>query len=75
MSVREINGWIKYLAVEPSNSIEIQLALISQQISSALGSKKQYALKDFLITQYAGKPKPKTPPTKHQILSVFQGIG
>lgn len=75
MSVKEINGWIKYLAVEPSNSIEIQLALISQQISSALGSKKQYALKDFLITQYAGKPKLKTPPTKHQILSVFQGIG
>ena len=75
MSVREINGWIKYLAVEPFNSVEIQLALISQQISSGLGSKKQHTLKDFLITQYAGKPKPKTPPTKHQILSVFQGIG
>ena len=75
MSTKEINGWIKYLAVEPFNSVEIQLALISQQISSGLGSKKQHTLKDFLITQYAGKPKPKTPPTKHQILSVFQGIG
>ena len=75
MSANELKGWIKYLSVEPPNSIEIQLALISQQISSALGSKKQYALKDFLITQYAGKPEPKTPPTKHQILSVFQGIG
>ena len=73
MSMNEINGWSKYLAQEPSNSIEIQLALISQQIA-AFGGAKNTKLKDFLITQVQPDKFKKEPVSKNQILSVFGSI-
>lgn|GEM_PF-4032978 len=54
MSQKELIGWSKYLALEPFNSTEIQLALLSQMVSSFGGGKSK--LQDFLITQYKGKP-------------------
>lgn len=48
MSVGELHGWSKYLSLEPSNSIEIQSALIAQVANNAMGGKAK--LKDMLIT-------------------------
>lgn len=55
MSYKELVGWSKYLAHEPVNSTEVQLALLSQIVSSFGGGKAK--LNDLLITQYKGKSK------------------
>lgn len=72
MSYRELVGWQKYLAEEPANSIEIQLALLSQLVSSFGGGK--HKITDFLITQYDEKKHKATEPTftsEEEIIRVF----
>lgn len=49
MSAREVQGWALYFSDEPDNSIEIQLALIANMVSSAFGGKGK--LEDFLLTR------------------------
>lgn len=56
MSYTELVGWQRYFQEEPSNSIEIQLALLAQMVSSFGGGK--HKIQDFLITQYVEKKKP-----------------
>jgi hypothetical protein len=53
MSYTELLGWQRYFREEPSNSIEIQLALLAQMVSSF--GKGKHKLQDFLITQYVEK--------------------
>lgn len=50
MSVGELHGWSKYLALEPANGVEIQTALVAQVANNAMGGKAK--LKDMLITAY-----------------------
>lgn len=57
MSYTELLGWQRYFQEEPSNSIEIQLALLAQMVSSFGGGK--HKIEDFLVTQYKEKVKAK----------------
>lgn len=50
MSNRELGEWAEYLHLEPSNSVEIQLALLTTVASNIMGGKK--GIDDFLITNY-----------------------
>ena len=50
MSINELNSWSEYLSLEPSNSIEIQLALLTTVVANMMGGKK--SVDDFLITNY-----------------------
>lgn len=53
MSIVELRGWAEYLSMEPTNSTEIQLALLTSVVANMMGGKSK--IDDFLITSY--KPK------------------
>jgi len=53
MSINELNSWAEYLSMEPSNSIEIQLALLTTIVANMMGGKK--SVDDFIITSYRPK--------------------
>lgn len=55
MSAKEVQGWARYFADEPDNSVEIQLALLANMVSSAFGGKGK--LEDFLITRALSNTK------------------
>jgi hypothetical protein len=69
----ELRGWIKYLALEPYNSVEIQLALVSTVANNAMGGKAK--LEDMLITQRNIDDKDEdvtsTRPTTNQVAFAF----
>jgi hypothetical protein len=73
MTSKELRGWSQYFALEPDNSVEIQLALLAQIVNNALGGKLK--IKDALITRQetTNKEMP-TAPTSDQIKSVFSAI-
>lgn len=50
MSASEYYGWSQYLSVEPTNSVEIQSALVAQVANNAMGGKAKLA--DMLITSH-----------------------
>ena len=70
MSVNEFNGWKRYLEHEPTNSVEVQLALIAQMMASFMGTKKP-KLEDYLITQFKERKPQQEPITGKQILAIF----
>ena len=47
MSEEEFHKWLVYNKFEPLNSLEIQLALLTTVVSSALGGKA--TVKDFMV--------------------------
>ncbi|NOQ31787.1 MAG: hypothetical protein GQ570_11755 [Helicobacteraceae bacterium] len=51
MSVSELNSWSMYFRVEPSNSVEIQIAYLTYMAGAFLGNKGK-TLEDYLITVY-----------------------
>lgn len=55
MSVSELKKWAVYLSQEHSNSIEIQLALLTTVVANAMGGKAK--IEDFLVTQYKVETK------------------
>ena len=71
MSSKELTGWYKYLATEPQNSTEIQLALLAQLVMSFMGNKT--TLKEMLITQhdFVSKIKEETFSSEDDIAKVF----
>lgn len=48
LSISELQGWVAYLALEPSNSNELQSTLIAQMINNSNGGKAKF--EDLLIT-------------------------
>lgn len=73
MSVNEINEWAEYLSKEPSNSTEIQLALLSHIVASFAGNKKS-SLENMLITNYKIEvEKPLFTPEK-EVIGIFSMI-
>lgn len=50
MSIVELRGWSEYLSMEPTNSVEIQLALLTSVVGNLMGGKTK--IDDFLITSY-----------------------
>lgn len=50
MSTSELRGWAQYLSMEPVNSTEVQLALLTTVVANILGGKS--SIEDFLITSY-----------------------
>ena len=78
MTASELHGWAKYLSLEPSNSVEIQTALVAQVANNAMGGKA--SLQDMLITSHAAK-KEKTiddmvseRPSDNEIRLAFQAF-
>lgn len=58
MSISELREWAMYLQQEPTNSTEIQLALLTSVAANMMGGKSK--IDDFLITSYR-PPKDDTP--------------
>lgn len=50
MSISELREWTIYLQQEPTNSVEIQLSLLTSVVANMMGSKSK--IDDFLITSY-----------------------
>ena len=50
MTKSELKKWAIYMSKEPSNSVELQLALLTTVASNMMGGK--HKLDDFYITQY-----------------------
>lgn len=73
MPYSELVGWSKYLAHEPHNSTEIQLALIAQIANNSMGGKLK--LDEALITSYKPPKQLKDSTiTNEQVLAVFNGF-
>ena len=72
LTSKEFFGWVKYFNAQEPDVPEIQMAVLSNIVSSALGGKSK--IEDFLIR----KQKPKQ--SSHKIMSpqevsaVFAGI-
>lgn len=71
--MQELNSWVKYLAVEPFNSTEIQLALNTQAQVNSVGGKS--SVDDLLITQYRhDKHTKKKSPSNAAIRAAFSTL-
>jgi hypothetical protein len=75
MSYDELRGWAKYLAKEPVNSIEAQLALVAQVSANSFGGKAKFD--DMFFTNYKVTPKVNTeakPMSVSSIRSKFSNV-
>ena len=69
MSEEEYTNWSKYITKHETPDVqEIQLAVISNLIVSAMGSKKKTTYKDFLLR---GNTKKKEPISSDAIKAIF----
>lgn len=71
MSMSELHSWVEYLSKEPTNSIEIQLALLTTVVANMMGGKKK--LDDFLITAYKPEKDSVFVP-EEQVVSIFAAL-
>ncbi len=72
MSVNELHDWSEYLSLEPSNSIEIQIALLTTVVANMMGGKR--TLDDFLITNYKVKVNKSNFASEDAVKSIFSFI-
>ena len=63
LSISELQGWVAYLALEPSNSNELQSTLIAQMINNSNGGKAKF--EDLLITDAMSNHKRTNADSKH----------
>ena len=75
MDYEELLGWANYLAHEPINSVEMQLAQLTQVVSASFGGKITFD--EALFTQYKApknEEKEMVPMSASNIRSKFSNL-
>lgn len=73
MTKSELKKWAIYMSKEPSNSIELQLALLTTVAANAMGGKSK--LNDFYITEYKIEKEVEVAPmSANDIRSKFSNV-